>query len=84
MDRFLTGPEVDDLLAIGRVTRWKLIREGKLPQPQRLTPNGHQKFSEKAINEFMKAASTTPAPEPAAAAAARKNTQSGEEHTAGN
>lgn len=71
MDRFLTGPEVDERLAICRATRWKLIREGKLPKPQRLTPNGHQKFSEKAINEFMKAASTTPAPEPAAAAAAR-------------
>lgn len=87
MDRFLTGPEVDERLGIGRVTRWKLIKEGKLPKPYRLTPNGHQKFSEKAINELMEAASTTPSHEPAAAAAARdaaieqKHNQAGEDQT---
>ena len=56
MDRFLTGRQVDERLGISHVTRWKLIKEGKLPPPQRLSPNGHQKFSEKMIDAVMRSA----------------------------
>lgn len=56
MDRFLTGRQVDERLGISRVTRWKLIKEGRLPPPRRLIPNGHQKFSEKEIDAVIKSA----------------------------
>lgn len=56
MDRFLTGRQIDEIFNIGRVTRWKLIKDGILPPPVQLGPNGQQRFSEKLIKEVMESA----------------------------
>ena len=56
MDRFLSGKEVCDLLNISRVTRWRHVKDGVLPPPRVITPNGHGKWKESEIEEILNSA----------------------------
>lgn len=51
-ERFLPEPVVKDRTSLDRVTRWRLVKDGKFPAPVRISP-GRVAWAESQITAWI-------------------------------
>ena len=53
MRRIVDGKELDSWLKISPSTRWRHVKNGRLPPPRKLHPNGPNIWFEEEIDEII-------------------------------